>query len=419
MAWFLAIPVLAIVFHEQQIALPGQDSHRNDLKHLYLGSRLLIEGESPYPYDALVAEASEVRHPHFRALNPYVYPPFTGYFFFWFGKIPYDSAVAVWFWMGHLFLILSMILLWPSLKIFTPLPRLGILLGSVAIFFPLYRSTSAGQLNHFLLFLLSLFLFLWARGLKKSGAAVVALAALVKVQPAILMIYLLWKREWAAFWTGCAVAATLVFLPGLFFGLDPYFEYLEIVKQMGFGSSTWSEQGMSFYVDPGNIAVPALFYRTLAENPVTEAWLHWNGLAYFLSVMWALGILALCLACCRIHRRDEDTEMEIATWIFGMLLIPSLFWDHYLVLALPCFWLLVARLSEEGVSDLALGLAAGCWLLCGVWIVWFNPAYLSGVKILMLNITTPAVVVLFLWCSFLARTSQRQLRHSPDRPRFD
>ncbi|MCA9450446.1 MAG: DUF2029 domain-containing protein, partial [Candidatus Omnitrophica bacterium] len=161
MAWFLAIPVLAIVFYQQQISLPGQDSHRNDLKHLYLGSRLLAEGKSPYPYDALVEEAAEVRHPHFRALNPYVYPPFTGYFFFWFGKLPYDFAVSLWFWMGHLLLLASMALLWPSLRIFSPLPRLGILLGSVAIFFPLFRSTTAGQLNHFLLFLLSLFLFLW------------------------------------------------------------------------------------------------------------------------------------------------------------------------------------------------------------------------------------------------------------------
>ena len=405
LAWFVVIAVFVSAFLQNQVKFPLEDSNRNDFKHLYLGSRLLVRGESPYPAENLHQEAASIRHPDMRRLNPYVYPPFTGYFFGWLGKMDYDTANTVWFWGSQGLLLLSLCLLWGGVSTFPPLPRMALILGSVAFLFPLYRSTTAGQLNHFLLFLLSCVFALWRLGHKKTAGSVLGLAALIKVQPAFLVIWLAWKREWAALATAVVTVLLLVLIPATRYGLNPYFEYVEIAGQMGYGSSTWSEQGNSFYVDPGNIGVPAFLYRTLAENPMTENWIDLGKGAYYLSVFWALLVFGICLSCCRIRRHDEDPEMEMAVWVLGMLLIPSLFWDHYLVLALPSWLILLSRLGASGVGDWVMVAVAICWAWMGTWIVWSNPAYLSGPGILMLSLTLPPVLLLFGLSAWIARNS--------------
>ena len=387
--------------------------NRNDLKHLYLGSRLLLQGEDPYSHDSLAEEASRVRHPEMRLLNPYVYPPFTGYFFGWIGKLPYEDAKTAWFWLGHALLLGAVLLSWGMLQSFSPLARLVLLLGSIAYLFPLYRSTTAGQLNHFLLFLLCAIFALWRKGWRRTAAVVIGLATLIKVVPGFLLVWLAWKREWPALVCGLLTVVLLILGPATVFGLMPYFSYLEVLPQMGYGSSTWSDQGMSYYVDEGNIGVPALIYRLFAINPKTAHWFDLGNGALYLCWIWAVIVLAVCMLSCRINRRDEDSEMELGTWVLGMLLIPSLFWDHYLVLALPAWWTLIARIGREGTGDLTMVAAALCWAWINAWIVWFKPEYLSGSGILTLNATLPPVLILFGMCAWIARTGKHQTNNVP------
>ncbi|MCA9425316.1 MAG: hypothetical protein KC994_09595, partial [Candidatus Omnitrophica bacterium] len=137
-----------------------------------------------------------------------------------------------------------------------------------------------------------------------------------------------------------------------------------------------------------------------------EPWLDLGFLAKGLCYLWGLGILIGCLACCRIQRRDEDPEMELGVWILGMLLIPSLFWDHYLILALPAWVVLASRLAGNGVNNGILGLAAACWAIACVWVQWANPAYLSGSGMLMLNLPLPGILILFALGFWMAKTGR-------------
>ncbi|NUN97040.1 MAG: DUF2029 domain-containing protein [Candidatus Omnitrophica bacterium] len=423
--WMVALAVLAAVFLNQQVLLPlegagdpaRQTYHANDLKHLYLGGRLLLAGEDPYPYENLRRAALEVPnpenpsapHPDMAYLNPYVYPPFTGYLFGWLGMLSYDTAKWLWFWGSQLLLVLSLLLFinGPGGR-----PSLGwtcFLVASVAFSFPLFRSVTAGQLNHVLLFLLSVVFALWRNGRKGIAGAVLGFAALVKVQPAFLVLWLAWKREWTALVAALITVAVCVLGPGVIHGLGPYFAYYDVLGDMAYGSSTWSDQGASFHVDPGNIGVPALIYRLFAENPKTTPWLNLGVGAYWLCALWALGVLGLCLACCRVRRRDEDPEMELSAWVFGMLLIPSLFWDHYLALAIPAWVTLVARLSHPGVGDGLRAVVAICWVWANWWFLWFNPAHLKGLSMLYLNASLPPVLALFGMCLWQARTQERRV----------
>jgi hypothetical protein len=417
-AWLVALMVLLGVFFYDQVFQPlanyqdldHRPYHGNDLKHLYLGSRLLIRGENPYPAANLHLEASRVRDPEMRRLNPYVYPPFAGYFFSWLTTFDYVTVKKIWYGMSQVLLFLSLVILWRMPSGYPALPWLVVIVGSVAFFFPLFRSITAGQLNHVLLFLLTLILTLWRKGYKKWAGIVIALATLIKVQPAFLLIWLGWKKEWGALFCAMFTLLILILLPAVQYGLNPWLDYLSILKEMSYGSSTWSDQGAAFYVDPGNIGFPALLYRLFTENPRTIPWLNLGSLPYLVCLCWAFLILGICLRSCRVRRRDEDPEMELSLWILGMLLIPSLFWDHYLVLAIPGWLLLLTRLPQSGLDETIMGLVAICWVWAGWKFFWFTPDSLSGIGILHLNATLPPVVVLFLVSAWLARNSHP--RHS-------
>jgi hypothetical protein len=413
-AWMVALAVLVAVFLQEQILVPLQDFgdinrqvyHGNDLKHLYLASRLLGRGENPYPAAILETEAMKVGHPEMHRLNPYVYPPFTGYLFSWFGELDYNRAKTVWFWGSQALLLASLALFARGPNGVADLPWITALVASVAFFFPLFRSTTAGQLNHVLLFLLSLVFWFWRNGRKKAAGAVLGLATLVKVQPAFLIVWLAWKREWGALVSAILTIILLILVPGMYYGLNPYFDYIGTLKDMTYGSSTWSDRGAAFYVDPSNIGVPALLYRLFTTNPRTQPWIDLGSTAYVLCLIWAALVFGSCLLCCRIRRRDEDPEMEMSAWIFGMLLIPSLFWDHYLVLALPAWFTLISRLSRPGMEDVLMALAAAVWAWAGWKFYWFDSGYLSGLGMLHLNASLPAVFILFALCAWMAKISE-------------
>lgn len=416
LAWLVVLAVFCSIFLQEQVLLPLENYgdpgsriyHGNDLKHLYLGSRLLLRRENPYPAANLHLEASRVRHPEMVRLNPYVYPPFTGYFFSWLTLVDYETAKKIWFWGSQVLLIGSLALFLVHPSGCPQLPWLTVLIASTAFFFPLFRSTTAGQLNHVLLFLLSVVFMLWRNGATKLAGMVIGFAALIKVQPAFLMVWLIWKREWGAFLCSVLTVVVLILVPAVHFGLQPNFDYLGVLGDMAYGSSTWSDQGASFYVDAGNIGLPALLYRLFTVNPVTLPWLNLGPVPYLLCIVWALFVLGICLGCCRIQRRDEDPEMEMSTWILGMLLIPSLFWDHYLVLALPCWFTLLSRISQSGVGEGGMVLAAATWAVAGwKWkYFWATDSPLHGPVLLYLNAPLPAVIVLFFLCAWMARDSR-------------
>lgn len=412
-AWLVVLAVFVCIYIYEQVSLPLENYqnperrlyHGNDLKHLYLGSRLLLRGESPYTADQLHAEAFKVHHPEMVRLNPYVYPPFTGYLFGWLTFFDYEQVKMVWFWGSQLLLFLSLLLCWSKPVGCPILPWVAVTIGSVAYFFPHFRSITAGQLNHFLLLLISLVFFLWRHGFRKASGAVIGMATLVKVQPGFLLVWLCWKREWGAFLSAILTILLLIFIPAVKFGLYPYFDYLGVLKDMAYGSSTWSQQGAAFYVDPGNIGFPALVYRLFTTNPRTTPWLDLGSFPYFLSALWAVAILLMCLLCCRVQRRDEDPQMEMSAWLFGMLLIPSLFWDHYLVLLIPAWLTLISRLSQSGVGDGVMTVAAVCWAWLCWKFYWFGPESLQGIGMLYLNIPLIPILILFGMSVVMARES--------------
>jgi hypothetical protein len=79
----------------------------NDFKHIYLGMMALLDGISPYSFNALHHQAALQGYRQI-SLNPYVYLPFTGQAMTFLAPLRLEQAVVAWFILNHLFVAASL-----------------------------------------------------------------------------------------------------------------------------------------------------------------------------------------------------------------------------------------------------------------------------------------------------------------------
>lgn len=361
--------------------------HGNDFKHIYLGSWLLLQHENPYDARIMLRTASERG---LGAINPYVYPPFTGLVMAPLAMMDPPQALVAWFLLNHLFMIAAIALIFLSLPLEFDLPNLTAAVWLCALCFPLQRTLTAGQLNCALLFLFALVYFLEKRGHAISAGATGAFAFLYKLIPGVLFPYFLWKamiregrelcrpsesttssnarqpKGWiltgsstspttrsarvhalaCLSFASMAIAALLFIALSIWFaGLKTNLNFLPVLSQMGYGKSTWAELGNHFYRDPSNQSFNSFFHHIFAGGDSIAPWISLGPNAAN-AFTWAASILILIVLAWRLWPREYrtfDSNFAYALFILFGLLIPSIYWDHYAMIAI---WPLLAVWKE-------------------------------------------------------------------------
>jgi hypothetical protein len=267
---------------------------------------------------------------------------------------------VVWFFSSHLLFFGALAFLLAATQREYRSWTAGLLLLLGALFFPLTRTLTAGQLNVILLFLLSAAVCFLNDGRERAGGVFLGVATMVKVSPGFLILFLAWKRRWKALAASLVTVGVLllfsVVVLGPRYGLRVHREAMKTFGQMSYGSSTWSQYGEQFHVARANISPSSVIYRLLlrdpgyASDPSTrfEGLVHAPGLAKVLSIITAIGCIGL-LAWVTRSRVDGDFPLEFSLAMMVMLLVPSLFWDHYLTLLMIPFCFLIA-LSLQDMS---------------------------------------------------------------------
>jgi hypothetical protein len=348
--------------------------HGNDFKHLWLGTRVLDAGGSPYDPQILLTAA---RQYGIETINPYVYLPATGLFLRPFAKLEYGSAIGAWSGFNWIVAWLCVLAGPGWLKLARPAPArlLGalFLVGSM----PFLRQMTAGQMNIVVLAAVILALGWLIRGREVAGGVALGLAAAFKIAPLFFFFPLLClrRRRAAAGLLGGFIAANLAALAWA--GSGVHAEAWPVLTQMGYGQSTWSEFGMDFYRDPFNQSFNALFHHLLTDNPYTRPWADLgpgaaNGATWIASLV-LLGLYGALLVGYWTAVAGESGwgERETALYLLAlmlMLLLPSLLWDHYAVQALPAlFWIAGRRGPAGGPWAVAAVIVAAFVLLAYPW----------------------------------------------------
>ncbi len=364
----IVLLLIAAGYIYNNIIQAGYGATNNDFKHLYLGAVAISKGLNPYDENVLgiLAMRSGLER-----LNPFVYPPFTGILLWPLASLSFETAVAAWRLCNHGFLLASLFFIVSGLG-----TQCGknhckavqvmalVLCSAFLVSHPVYRTISAGQLNGILLFLISLAFYAESRNRTYLSGAALALAAMIKVTPGVLILHYLIRRDKKAL-AGFLIGFILLTVISLVLvDLKTHAGFLPLLRDMGYGSSTWAEHGEAFYSDAYNQAPSALWYRLFTDQSMnrvgTKGWIHSPGLAKILSYATGLGILGITIgASWKAWQNKQKGSCSFALWLFPMILCPSLMWDHYLVLLLPSIALLFTTESiwKSPGSLLTIGIA--------------------------------------------------------------
>ncbi len=247
--------------------------------------------------------------------------------------VPLTAAFGPWPWIG--LLVACFALGVAILPVRREVRWLVVLLGGLS--WPLAYSLKLGQVGP-ILFLLFAAGWRW-RGRAGPLGVALALGTIVKVQPALLLVWALLTRRWRALGVALgllgvgAVAATIVS------GVGSWADYLALLQRVSAPVTT------AHNFTPGAIA----FQMGLPQEAATI--LQWvSVVAALLIVTWA----AL----------RAGGEVGYLTAVTASQLISPLLWDHYaLILLLPTAWLL-----ERG-----RWWAAAIPLATSVFLIWLPP----------------------------------------------
>jgi len=370
----------------------------NDFKHFYLGAKLLIHRINPY--DGKIFHEYK-QYEGFTSINPFVYLPFTGLVLSPLTLFSFKTAYSIWFVLNHILLFVSLYLIFKTFSLRLNLINLSIAIWLTGYSSVIYRTLTSGQVNIFLLFLITLIWFLYNRDRKRLCGFFIAFASLFKLFPLILIIYFAIKKEWRIVAYSILWIIILMIISIAIVGFEIHLDFIPVLKSMGYGKSTFAEYGATFYVDHANQSINALLNRLFAENPHTKPLIDLgetaNYLTYFFSGL--LLLFSITIALKRTLQNKAPDELEYSAFVILGLLIPSLCWDHYLVIAYFPIFAIVKYISELENSMLQIFISVPliiCAILMNIFFNFWNPLFTKGLWILLMSIKLYGLVFLFL-----------------------
>lgn len=355
-------------------------------------------------------------------LGVHNYLPFFTTFMLPWGLLPLRVAAAA-------FAVLSLVLFAITVVLVESLlddrarraPRAALLIA-IALMLPYVHSCAVlGNVGLLVLFLAVTAWFLVERGREWEAGVALGLATLIKLLPALLILYFLLKRRWRV--AGAAAAVTVAFglgLPALTVGwqqtLSLHKDFYTRAVRGGSAIETLTSERptKSLY---SNNAVPIVLRRLL--TPVDGGRADHHGLyvnvtdlprgAVLATYVALLAVFAGVTIALTLHGArtwpPESTgaalviRAQFGQWCCLMLLASPLVWTHYLPLVYWPVAILADRLERTRRAGRTCRLSATalvCWLLGALLLSW-PAARAAGAQIASVAAVWLAATVLILW----------------------
>jgi alpha-1,2-mannosyltransferase len=366
-AFMLYIPFL----YHSGYQLWLQSKAFTDLPSFYVTARLIASGISPYDYSAAMSLAQQIGVHYF----PFLYLPISAPLFLPLSLCSYACVQKASLVVNHLLLFAILwLLVGCCLSDWFETPALKTVLFVVALSFtPLASTIGSGQVNLIVLFLLCI---MWAALKRKNElwtALSLTLAVLVKVTPAIFLLWFLLKRQYSiiryvALMFSAVILGVCLIWPS---SLHWWVEWLTLVAPTGaYGREIWH---LFSPAHPLNQSINGAILRL--GNVLSLNQSATSILAYTLSTV--LVVIALFVVRRASSRMIESLRLalEINLFVLLMVLVAPLSWHHHLVLLLPSVVLGISlALRRRGWKSIAWLTVAGG--LTGL-LIWYTPLSLS------------------------------------------
>jgi|GEM_PF-688315 len=369
----------------------------------WYSARLWLEGRPIYE--------SQLTGKHHLHLPPEI----TGHFFVWnahppgavllalpFGSLDFASALLAWNELSLLAFGVAVVLVVSRLGCPIPLWLVPLAVTAGLLSNPFWTQVTHGQLNTVLLLLFVVAWVLDRSGCPGWSGAVIGVAAIIKLFPACLLLYFVLRGRWRGLLGGALSIGGGLVVTSAVLGWDVWPVYLtKIVPETKEFATVWV-----------NASVPGFWLKLFDPAKPWFVFHPWpivsnRNLATAFTLVTALGLVALAWWRTRAGRSGSDPDTCFSAVVVLTLLLSPTTWDHYFLLLLlpfvvlmqsrpsgwPQFWIwaVVAALSVTAYRWAEMGM-----LLVGVsadWSKggWESPPWLTAT---VLSIHTYALLAL-------------------------
>ncbi|MFT4621593.1 MAG: alpha-1,2-mannosyltransferase [Myxococcota bacterium] len=356
---------VAVVWHvlsvvaPPKIGGPTKDTEGRDFASYYYAVQAAADGSDPYEVSSLNALAK--RDGTRTSVHPFFYPPPYLLAMTWVLPMDLGTGFTLWYWLNELFLLvaaLSLVRWWSALG-----EEFRVALaGCIALMFGVVYSLQMGQVNFIVLALVVVGLWQDQKERPVIGGALLGLACMLKMSPALFVAWWLLRRRWVAAAAACGAALgyTLLALP-LVGAQAQWRFYTEVLPKFGSGDYN----GLAIQIDMfGNHSLPNVLNQLVPGidntlSPTGQALSTAASIALVVGLGWVL----------RAAPRDGwALAGQVAAVSCATLLIPVYTYEHHLIWALPAMSLAATavwtgRLSKIWGAPVGLAVAALCYPL--------------------------------------------------------
>lgn len=340
---------LGLLRYFQQAIFAPRDVPPVDFAVDYVGAMVIRRGELVYDLGALRQAHEELIVPRITAMHESVYtsydnPPFTAVLMMPLTSLPFPQAKNVYRLALHLLYFASVALVLGADPAYRRYPQ-WVLIATLALCMePVYTSITSGQVDIPILFALCLSYWAFKRGHPILAGCSIAVATLIKLSPALLLLYFLYKRQWKPVIAGVVAGAALLGISLAVTGVDDWIVFVrDILPVLGQGSTEFENQTLAGLFTGLFITPAALFTLQPMPSLIIPKILTWTCVGgaglLLLRLFWQRDTSAL--------REGLRFDLEFSLGLAALLIASTVAWQHYYV------WLLapLATLLRSDVRD--------------------------------------------------------------------
>lgn len=311
----------------------------SDLRVNYIGALALRDGLNPYDNAVALQVAGREAIPYVgtRLWAMVTNPPTAMLYFMPYSAMPLEAARLVFLAANHVALLATAVLTWRMVRpALPPWVWLGLVLGVVALLDPFLLAFRLGQVDLVIGLALAAAAYRLRSGDDPLAGACIGIAAMLKIAPGLLALYLLWRGRWRALGGLAATVAVIGSLSLVFAGLEAWHYYLAVrLPDLLAGSALFN-----------NLSLPGLILRVFMGPELAKGFLDLQPDIAVTRPLIAIAVLAVVAVTARTLGRESRAGrafvLEFSLAVVAALLISGVTWPHYLAWLLPLVGLSLA-----------------------------------------------------------------------------
>ena len=303
--------------------------------------------------------------------------------------VRWEIAFTFWVLLNQIFLAGSIYFLFKYFGF-----KLNSIAGAIAIFimlnqWPLWYSMMEGQVNVFLLFLITGGLWAFKNDRDWLAGVLFGLAVGIKIVPGFLLFYFLWRGHWkVVIWGGAGFFATMVVSAiGAGTGITVSYFLTQLPKYGGVPRPENFNQSINGFVS-----------RVLTVSDTTDGWINNPAAANLLSTILVLAVFAATLYFVRGRRLKCSPKWDLGFGIFVMSMLMMSSWTlehHFVLLYIVWLWVMRSLLTGGEFSKTEIIALAAAFIIIAFNLPYQTPKFNSGVFILIKSIKFYALSVIW------------------------